>query len=90
MTEHKYFAELKRMRDEVIESNDTQALLLFTSALSSSLSLMLGGFQPEESLRVLSAIEKTANALRTIDTNGPPSPDDIEDFKEKVQSIFKK
>lgn len=87
MQNYKYRDEIRRLHNEALSTGNTDDLCDFGSGLSSGLSIMLATFSKETARALLDGIEKGSDIIRN--TN-PAVPDDVQDAKDKIGSIFKK
>lgn len=87
MQSNKYRHEIRRLHQDALSTGNTDDICDFGTAISSGLSILIATFSKEEARTLLEGIEKASDIIRN--TN-PAVPDDVQDAKDKIGSIFKK
>lgn len=85
--EFKYTHRIKALFEEANDSEDPLALVDYYSGISAAVSLMLSRYPAPIAKILLGKIEMSSCVAR--DTEGS-TPDDLEDYREGLDAIFKK
>lgn len=84
---NKYKDEIRRMHEEALSASTKADICGFGAAISCALTLFISSITKEEARTLLDGMEKAADIMRSTNRS---VPDDVQDARDKIGSIFKK